>query len=206
MEITAPQDDRTRDLHRATVEEWLAEPMELRSELIDGRIIHHAAPDLKHGAAQAEVVTLLRPYRRGGAGAPGGWWMSLEVDLVVGGCGCRPDVVGWRRDKHPRTPQPDARGVVTAVPDFICEVLSPSTARYDQGIKRDAYHKAGVAHYWLLDPAYKTLTVLERADRGYVILLVAGPEDTVRAPPFTEVAIPVAELFLDEEEGPSERG
>jgi hypothetical protein len=51
----------------------------------------------------------------------------------------------------------------------------------------------------LVDPAYETLTVLERTDRGYMIVLVAVPGDVVRAAPFEQVEIPVEELFLDED-------
>jgi Uma2 family endonuclease len=120
--------------------------------------------------------------------------------MLIGGVGCRPDVIGWRRDKNARVPEPDKRGVVTVVPDFICEVLSSSTARYDQGAKRDAYFHAGVPHYWLVDPIHKTLTVLERTERGYLIALVAGPGDLVRAAPFDLVEIPVADLFPDEQD------
>ena len=76
-------------------------------------------------------------------------------------------------------------------------------ARYDQGPKRAAYFHAGVSHYWLVDPTYETFTVLERADRGYVIVLVAGPGEVVRAVPFDAVEIPVEELFLEEEGGPA---
>ena len=65
--------------------------------------------------------------------------------MEIGDVACRPDIVGWRRDKHPRCPQPDARGVCTDVPDFVCEVLSKSTARHDQGDKRVAYFEAGTA-------------------------------------------------------------
>lgn len=204
---SASQDPAPR---RATIEEWLAIPEERRAALIDGRIIYDAFPGPKHGFTQGGVFTHLWPYNRragghggGGSAAPGGWWISQEVDMVIGGIGCRPDVVGWRRDKHARAPEPDERGVVTRVPDFVCEVLSSSTARYDQGSKRDAYFQAGVPYYWLVDPAYKTLTVLERGDRGYVIVLVAAPGDVVRALPFDLVEIPVAELFLDEQDSPT---
>jgi len=189
---------------RATVEEWLAIPEEKRSELIDGRIVYHALPGPKHGFTQGNVFAHLSPYnRRGGGGggaAPGGWWISMEVDMLLGGVGCRPDVIGWRRDKLARVPEPDERGVITVVPDFIGEVLSSSTARYDQGSKRDAYFQAGVPHYWLVDPIHKTLTALERTDRGYVIALVAGPGDLVRAAPFDLVEIPLSELFIDEQD------
>ncbi|AUX39962.1 hypothetical protein SOCE26_013570 [Sorangium cellulosum] len=194
-----------------TLEEWLAIPEEMRAQLIHGRLVYDAFPGPKHGFTQGGIFAQLWPYNRrgdgrggsGSGGAPGGWWISQEVDMVIGGVGCRPDVVGWRRDKHARVPEPDARGVVTLMPDFICEVLSSSTARYDQGPKRDAYFHAGVPYYWLVDPAYETLTVLERADRGYVIVLVAAPGEVVRALPFELVEIPVAELFLEEEEPPA---
>ncbi|WP_437288273.1 Uma2 family endonuclease [Sorangium sp. So ce406] len=184
---------------RATVEDWLAIAESERAELIHGALVYHAFPGPQHGFTQGGIFVKLWPYNRkgSGGGGPGGWWISQEVDMLLGGIGCRPDVVGWRRDKHERAPAPDDRGVVTAVPDFICEVLSSSTARYDQGPKRDAYFQAGVPHYWLVDPTYETLTVLERAERGYVILLVASPGDTVRAAPFDDVEIPAAELFLD---------
>lgn len=188
----------------ATIQEWLALPEQERAELIHGAIVHHGAPGPQHGFAQGGVFVKLWPYNRkrsgSGGGGPGGWWISQEVDMLLGGIGCSPDVVGWRRDRHERAPEPDDRGVVTAVPDFICEVLSSSTARYDQGPKRDAYFQAGVPHYWLVDPTYETLTVLERAERGYVILLVASPGDTVRAAPFDEVEISVAELLLNHDE------
>lgn len=193
----------------ATVEEWLAIPEEQRAQLIQGEIVYDAFPGPKHGFTQGGVFVHIWPYNRrgnghGGGGASlGGWWISQEVDMIVGNLGCRPDVLGWRRDKHAHAPEPDERGLVTAVPDFICEVLSSSTVRYDQGLKRDAYFQAGVMHYWMVDPSYKTLTVLEREDRGYVIMLVASPGDVVRAPPFELVEIPVVELFMDEEDAPA---
>jgi Uma2 family endonuclease len=192
-----------RPERQATVEEWLAIPEEQRAELIHGTIVYHAFPGPKHGFAQGQVFSHVNPYNRrrgGGADAPGGWWVSLEVDMLLGGIGCRPDVIGWRRDRRSRMPEPDDRGLITVAPDFICEVLSSSTARYDQGPKRDAYFKAGVTHYWLVDHAYRTITVLERAERGYMIALVAGPGEVVRAVPFDGVDIVVSELFLDEDE------
>jgi Uma2 family endonuclease len=207
MHAASPSARRASLPASATVEEWLAIPEKERAELIHGQLVYDAFPGPKHGFTQGGVFAQLWPYNRRGSGSggggarPGGWWISQEVDMVLGGIGCRPDVVGWRRDKHARVPQPDERGVVTTVPDFICEVLSSSTARYDQGPKRDAYFHAGVHHYWLVDPTYETLTVLERADRGYVIVLVAGPGEVVRAVPFDEVEIAVEELFLEEEGG-----
>ena len=52
----------------------------------------------------------------------------------------------------------DARGVRGA-PDWVAEVLSPSTARHDQTVKLAAYERAGVREVWLIDPVDRTLTI-----------------------------------------------
>ena len=190
-----------RTARPATIEDWLAIPEEKRAELIDGVIVYQSMPGPKHGRTQSKVCRLIDgPFDGppGGSDRPGGWWISLEVDMDLAGLGCRPDVLGWRRSRQPSLPEPDKRGVVTAVPDWICEVLSISTAYIDQGQKRRAYHRAGVEHYWLLDPTNRTLTVLERTDRDYLIVLVAGPNDVVRAAPFEAVEIAIAEMFGDD--------
>lgn len=191
-----------------TIAEWLAVPEEARAELIGGRLVHQGMPGPRHGRAQLATGSLLRdPYDRrpGGADKPGGWWLSQEVDMYLGGIGCRPDLVGWRRDRLLRLPEPDARGVVTDVPDWICEVLSPSTRQTDWGSKRLAYHLAGVPFYWLLDPDSETLTVLHRAEGGYLVVLVAGKDDAVRAPPFNGVQIVVREMLGEESEEPESK-
>jgi Uma2 family endonuclease len=193
-----------RATRRATIEEWLAIPEEQRAELIDGEIVYQGMPGPRYGRSQGKMFALVDgPFGRrlGGDDRPGGGWISQEVDLEIGGLGCRPDILGWRRDRHPRLPEPDARGLVTSVPYWICEVLSPRTASVDQGRKRRAYHQAGVEHYWLVDPTNGTLTVLERAERDYLIILVAGREEVVSAPPFDAVEIPVADIFGDDETG-----
>ena len=121
--------------------------------------------------------------------------------MEIAGMGRRPDVLGWRRDKHEALPRPDHRGLVTAVPDWICEVLSRSTAHVDLGEKRLGYHRAGVAYYWLVDPQNETLTVLQWTAPGYLVELVAGRGDKVRAPPFEAVEVEVSELFEEPEVG-----
>jgi Uma2 family endonuclease len=59
----------------------------------------------------------------------------------------------------------DARGMRGA-PDWLAEVLSPSTARHDQTIKLSAYERAGVREVWLIDPIDRTLTIYQ-LEAGY---------------------------------------
>lgn len=206
LEIPPPSSVLRRSQPPATIADWLAVPAEKRAELIHGRIVYHAMPGAAHGAVQAQVGAAIVPEyhrRSGGTERQGGWWISQEVDLEIGGIGCRPDLVGWLRSEHPKMPKPDARGVVTAAPAWICEVLSASTASTDLGVKRDAYHRAGVAWYWIADPANRTLTALKRADEGYVIVSVGGWGMRVRVAPFEAVEIDLSEVFDDGEEFPS---
>jgi len=59
----------------------------------------------------------------------------------------------------------DARGMRGA-PDWLAEVLSPSTARHDQTVKLAAYERAGVREVWLIDPVDRTLTIY-RLEAGH---------------------------------------
>jgi Uma2 family endonuclease len=196
----------TRPSRRATIESWLAIPEERRAELIDGRIVYQGIPGPVHGRAQSKVAGRLSdPYdrRAGSGGLPGGWWISIEVDLDIAGLGCRPDVLGWRRDRHTALPTPNQQGVVTVAPDWICEVLSEKTAHVDMGEKRVGYHRARVEHYWLLDLFNGTLTVLQWTPAGYLVNLVAGRGNVIRAAPFDTIEIDVG-LLLGDDEGEEE--
>jgi Uma2 family endonuclease len=203
MSIVSAVDPHLRPpRRRVTVQEWLAIPEEKRAEVIDGKLVYHAMPGPKHGTTQSGILSFVRsPFHRrpGTARGPGGWWISAEVDMEIAGLLCRPDAVGWRRDKYLTLPEPDARGVVTAVPDWIAEVLSPSTAQYDLGAKRQGYHRAGVSHYWLVDPQNGTLTVLRWTQEDYLVVLAAGRGEVIRAAPFEAVEIDVGEVFGDDE-------
>ncbi len=188
---------------RATIADWLAIPEGLRTEFIDGRIVYYGMPGPTHGRVQGNVFSALGPRfdRRGSDDhRPGGWWLSLEVDMEIGAMGCRPDLVGWRRERFPRLPSPDARGLVIDVPDWICEVLSSSTASVDTGRKREAYHRAGVAHYWLADPERRSLTVLRRVEEGYVIVGVFNAGESMRAAPFDAVEIELDDVFVADDD------
>ena len=204
MHVETPEGAGTEPSRRApTIADWLAIPEEKRAELIGGRIVYQGMPGPLHGRAQVKTASRIEdPYDRrpGEAGKPGGFWLSMEVDMHIGGIGCRPDLLGWRRDRFPRFPKPDERGLVTDVPDWICEVLSPGTVSTDWGKKRRAYHQAGVPYYWLLDPDNRTLVVLRRVEEDYLVALVAGDHEEVQAPPFEAVKLVVSDLVGQEGE------
>jgi Uma2 family endonuclease len=181
----------------ATVEELLARSDAGEAvELVEGQIVDKALPTPAHGSAQAKTSACLDPYNRkpGGPRGPGGWWIMTEVEVLYPQDGdvYRHDVVGFRRDRHPSRPE----GLpVELRPDWVCEILSPSTARRDVVRKQRTLHAHGVPHYWLLDPERETLTVLRHQEAGYTVVASAGSGESVRAEPFAEVELELDELL-----------
>ena len=109
----------------ATIDDGLAIPEERRAELIDGRIVYQGMPGPVHGSVQGQLAAAVNPYhrRRRGPEGPGGWWISLEVDMHIAGMGCRPDLGGWERVAGPgervaAEPLPDVEVDLDAVFDF----------------------------------------------------------------------------------------
>ena len=179
---------------KVTSKAVLAEPEERRLEVIGGVAEEKAAPSGEHAHLQNQLGGLIgQAYGHSGGGGPGGWWIYTEADVQLGPRDMvRPDLAGWRREKVPRAP----RGrPVRHVPDWVCELLSPSNSRRDRVEKVRLFHLAGVGHYWMLDPEEQVLTVLERDEDSYRVALVASGTEQVRASPFPDLAFSVAGLL-----------
>ncbi len=178
----------------ATVDDLLALPGEVRAELWDGELTFLPPPTPEHGRGQVGMAGAIGgPFDlRHGRGGPGGWWILTEVDVALLGQVVRPDLVGWRRE---RLPSPWGQRPVEVVPDWICEVVSPSNASTDRVSKRRLYARAGVAHYWLVDPAARTLEALALAGGAWTEVGAFDDDDVARVPPFEAVEIEVTLLF-----------
>lgn len=181
----------------ATLEDLLsAEAAGLAVEIVAGELVEKAMSSPAHAHAQSVVVGDVRAYRARGGPPPSGWWILPEVVIrLARDFWVRPDVSGWRRERMPVLP--DHHGIEVP-PDWVCEVLSPSTTRRDLGEKRAAYHEARVGHYWVVDPERRLFMVWEWHEKGYVTVLTAGPGEQVRAQPFELVEIDTDDLFAIE--------
>lgn len=182
----------------ATLDDFFAIPEEQRfHELYDGELHEKTAPSAEHGDAQSGVVTAVRgPFqRKPGAGGPGGWWIMTEVEVLLLGQVVRPDVVGWRRETCPERPT----GAPVAVrPDWICEVLSTRNSTTDTVRKLRLYQRASVPYYWIADPQAAMLSVMRLGPDGYITLLTAERQETIRPEPFEAIELFVGSLFGDD--------
>jgi Uma2 family endonuclease len=188
-------------LTAATVEDLLAIPAaERRHEIVDGELVRKAMPSGPHGRAQFRLGTEIGgPYdRRAGNGGPGGWIFATEVEIQFDALNIfRPDVAGWRRDRLTRLP---AETPLDVLPDWVCEILSPSNKQNDLFKKLRVYQRCQVANYWIIDPDAEALAVYRWTPDGYLLVLTAVGHERVHAEPFDAVEHSVHTLIAGDEE------
>jgi len=180
----------------ATYADLLALPEDVRAEVIAGEIVTSPAALPRHSKVQGAIRGFVgQPFDDDdGRGGPGGWWIFVEVDVALGKHEIvRPDLSGWRRERLPR---PGATRPIDVVPDWVCEILSPSTAARDRVTKRALYAKSGVAHYWLIDPEARVLEALALRDGVWVEVGVYDDSPTARIAPFEAIELELGRLFL----------
>ena len=82
-------------------------------------------------------------------------------------------------------------------PDWVCEILSPGTARFDRVEKLPLYLRHGVKHAWLVDPDLKTLEVFESQNGKWVLLTVLEDAAPVSQPPFDAITFDLSSLWAE---------
>ena len=144
-----------------TIEDIFALPEGVRAELYDGEMVMQATPTITHQLLLSWFVVEINLHIRNKGGnclvlpAPFGVFIKKDNKNFY-----EPDIsVICDRDKL------DEKGCHGA-PDWVIEILSPSTKKYDCGKKLSTYIEAGVREYWLVDPERKRVVVyrLEEPD------------------------------------------
>jgi len=88
-----------------------------------------------------------------------------------------------------------AAGTDAGPPDWICEVLSSSTARVDRAVKMPIYAAQGIPFLWLIDPDLHTLEVFVLSEGRWSLERVCQESDPVSAPPFEAVTFALSDLW-----------
>jgi len=176
----------------ATYDDLLRVPAPLVAEILGGRLVTHPRPAPRHALAASSLGDeLVSPFHKG-RGGPGGWWILGEPEIHLGPDVVVPDLAGWRRERMPQLPDTPWFGLV---PDWVCEILSPSTARDDRVLKMPLYAREGVAHLWLIDPDLRTLEVFTLESRHWTLVGSHKDDDRPLAPPFEVIALDLSALW-----------
>lgn len=187
----APNDPAVEAAFRAVPDTMVA-------EIIGGELHTMPRPGRRHTKASSILhVELGAPFWRG-KGGPGGWVILHEPELHLGRKPDKlvPDLAGWRAERMPDETGDDDKAFYDVAPDWICEVLSPSTEAKDRVKKMHIYRREGVRHVWLIHPIQRTLEVYRLEGNYYVLLDTHGEEETVRAEPFEAIELPLPLLWM----------
>lgn len=177
----------------ATYDDLMELPENVVGEIIGGDLYATPRPRAGHARLHAALCGRVQSgfgERRSGAG---GWWILSEPELRFGEDTLVPDLAGWRRERMPEVPG-DAPWL-TLAPDWVCEILSPSTARQDRTRKLPIYAREGVGHAWLVDPAGQTLEVYRLESGSWVLAAAHGGDERARPEPFAAAEFDLAEWW-----------
>jgi len=158
---------------RATYEELLNLPENTTGEIIDGELTVTPRPSRSHIYTASSLDKKLGPpYQFGEGGGPGGW-------------------------KQERFPRAEDHNWISVAPDWVCEVLSSNTARFDRVKKMPVYARHEVSFCWLIDPVLTTLEVFKlESGRWFLFGAYAGAQK-VRVEPFSAIEIDLSLLWLE---------
>ena len=178
----------------ATYDDLVALPEHVVGEIVDDELWSSPRPAPRHSTAEFALGLVLGPAFQFGETGPGGWQFLIEPELHLGRDVVVPDLAGWRKTRMPVLPR---TAFVATAPDWLCEVLSPSTERLDREKKLRIYAGRDVGHAWLVNPIARTLEVLRNEGRRWTPMATHAGDVTARIEPFEAIEFPMGLLWAE---------
>lgn len=171
-----------------TYEDFLRLPDDgVRYEIVDGVLYMTNAPDPEHQSAVGEVFVAIRQaVKPADAGVV--YTAPIEVHLPGVAQPVQPDILFIAQARRDIVKDKFIEGA----PDLIVEITSPSTARADRKVKLDAYERAGVREYWIVNPRTRFIEMYVLARGEYALHGEFGPGERVAS-----TVLPGLELITD---------
>lgn len=194
--LVQAEDDRPMLVkENATYQDVIDAPFHLSAELLNGRYYLMRRPRFSHAhAAMMLGANIGNAYMLGNNG-PGGWkiYHEPEVHLIKDIKVFVPDRAGWREHSWHQLPEDHK---FTVMPDWICEVLSPTTRKKDLELKFPEYALAGIPHLWHIDPDAKTLAAYQLQSGSWQQIANLKDNDAVCVPPFDAISFSLTDLWV----------
>lgn len=165
------------------------------AEILEGELHLCPRPARPHANVFCNLTSLISGPFKFGRGGPGGWVILAEPELHLGPRPDKivPDLAGWRRERMPdAVGADDAPAHYEMAADWVCEILSPSTRRVDQGAKMRIYAREGVRHLWHVEPLARTIDIFRLTEGEWHLVRTLSGEAPVRAEPFEAIELELA--------------
>jgi Uma2 family endonuclease len=183
----------TRTLQKpATYDDLLKVPEHLVAEIVEGELFTSPRPGKPHERAAGAIYAFLLKAFDHGIDGPGGWRIAFEPEIHLGADVFVTDVAGWRVE---RVAEDDNEAIWTIAPDWVCEVISPSTGRLDRVRKIPAYARHSVTSAWLVDPALHAIEAY-RLEHGRWVQVGVYSDEPANIEPFEAIEFPIETLWL----------
>jgi Uma2 family endonuclease len=169
-------------------------PEGITGEILEPGVLRTMSrPGRPHRRAAQNCYAALLSFDRNVGGS--GWWIEQEAEIrFFGDRLAVPDLSGWRVDRVPELP---AENPLTVLPDWCCEVVSPSTARDDRLVKLPLYARAGVPWIWLVAPEVQSIEIYQPSAEGLPTLVRSASGDASGPLPPFEHPIALASWWLE---------
>ena len=189
MRSAAPRVPRFEEIYRAIA----ALPEGVTGEILEpGLIRTMGRPGAAHRYASSGIVDALGRFNSMCGGT--GWWIEIEAEVRLGDLLAVPDLAGWRVTETP--PGFIRQNPIVQVPDWCCELLSPSTGRDDRQLKLPLYARSGVSWIWLVDPDAQRVEVHKSRNGSPALIAQASGNETASLPPF-DADLAIGRWWLD---------
>lgn len=175
-----------------TYQDYLKIPWEqgARYELLEGLLVKEPAPNVSHSRVSRRLLQILEEYFL--KTDPGSEIFASPVDVTLGDINVvQPDLFYIASEQSSMVEHARVNGA----PQLAVEVISPSSGRKDRIQKLQIYQKAGIQHYWLVNPAEKTLECFVLQNGVYALVIVGVDEEVVEHPSFPRLSIDLKFLF-----------
>lgn len=190
--MSATASDAIETIPKAGYKDVLDAPPHMVAQVVDGSLHLHPRPVNWHAVSSTTLtMNLGMPFQKG-VGGPGGWVFVHEPELHLGEDILVPNLVAWRKENYIERKH---KAYYSTAPDWVCEFLSPSTRKLDEGSKGDIYAREGVSHYWMLDPVQRTLEAFITTKGKWSRIAYLLDDEEVSVPPFKETSFPLSELW-----------
>jgi Uma2 family endonuclease len=179
---------------RATYQDVLDAPEHVVAEIINGTLRVSPRPGGPATSVASKLVGELLPPFNNGRGGPGGWIIAFEPELHLGDEILVPDLAGWRSERMPVVP---AGAFFTVTPDWICEVMSPSSESMDRLEKLPLYASLGVRHAWLVSARRRSIEAFRLHEGMWLAIASHRGSVVARIEPFDAIELDLGTLWAN---------